>query len=175
LLAHVLEREIELVPHLLVRRGTDADPTRLGQRLQSGRDVNAITEDVVLFGNDIAQVHADAKTDAPLFGHLGLPISHPALDLDGAAHRVHNTRKFRQQAVAGILYGMATMVLDLWLNYLAEMCPEAFVSPFLVRPHQARISRHIGGEDRGKTADRGHDLPGGKVRSAKYTRNRRWP
>ncbi len=27
---------------------------------------------------------------------------------------------------------------------------------FLIRPHQARIARHIGGEDRGKTAGRGH-------------------
>jgi hypothetical protein len=27
---------------------------------------------------------------------------------------------------------------------------------FLVRPHQARIAGHIGGEDRGKTAGRGH-------------------
>ena len=27
---------------------------------------------------------------------------------------------------------------------------------FLVRTHQARIARHIGGEDRGKTAGRGH-------------------
>ena len=33
---------------------------------------------------------------------------------------------------------------------------EAFERAFLVRPHQPRIPRHIGGEDRGETADRGH-------------------
>jgi hypothetical protein len=30
------------------------------------------------------------------------------------------------------------------------------VSAFLVRAHQARVARHIGGKDRGKTAGRGH-------------------
>jgi hypothetical protein len=33
---------------------------------------------------------------------------------------------------------------------------EAFVRPFLVRAHQGRIAGHIGGEDGGEAADRGH-------------------
>jgi hypothetical protein len=37
-------------------------------------------------------------------------------------------------------------------------CSRAFV-----RPHQARIACHIGGEDRGETADRGHFSPGGRL------------
>jgi len=49
------------------------------------------------------------------------------------------------------------MVLcDLRLDQFAQMRPEAFVRTFLVRAHQARVTRHIGGEDRGKTAGRGH-------------------
>jgi hypothetical protein len=45
-------------------------------------------------------------------------------------------------------------------------------SGLLIRPHQARIARHIGGEDRGKTAGRGHGsssppVPG--YRKAHYT------
>src|SRR5208282_2314898 len=35
----------------------------------------------------------------------------------------------------------------------------AFVRPFLVRPHQPRIPRHIGGEDRGEPAGGSHDRP----------------
>ena len=43
----------------------------------------------------------------------------------------------------------------------SQMRPEAFVRPFLVRPHQARIPCHIGGKDRGETAFDGllHGLP----------------
>ena len=39
---------------------------------------------------------------------------------------------------------------------------QAFVRPLLIGPHQARIARHVGGKDRGETADRRHVLPGGK-------------
>jgi hypothetical protein len=37
---------------------------------------------------------------------------------------------------------------------------EALLRPLLVRAHQARIPRHIGGEDRGETASNGHWSPG---------------
>ena len=46
--------------------------------------------------------------------------------------------------------------LDLRVDELAAMRLEAFVRAFLIRAHQARIARHIGGEDRGETAGRGH-------------------
>src|SRR5580693_1649306 len=36
---------------------------------------------------------------------------------------------------------------------------QAFVRAFLVRAHQARVTRHIGGQDRGETADSGHRSP----------------
>ena len=48
------------------------------------------------------------------------------------------------------------MLADLRVDELAAMRLEAFVRAFLVRAHQARIARHIGGEDRGETADSGH-------------------
>jgi hypothetical protein len=45
---------------------------------------------------------------------------------------------------------------DLRLNQLAEMRLEPLVRALLIRPHEARVPRHIGGEDRGEAADRGH-------------------
>ena len=66
-----------------------------------------------------------------------------------AAQRVYHARKFRQQAVAGVLYDAAPVLLDLRIDQLPEMRLEAFVRAFLIRTHQARIARHIGGEDRG--------------------------
>ena len=38
----------------------------------------------------------------------------------------------------------------------AAMRLEAFVRAFLVRAHQTRAARHIGGQDRGETARRAH-------------------
>ena len=99
---------------------------------------------------------ADAKPDAPLVRHPRLAVDHPALDLGGTAHRIDDAGKFRQNTVAGFLYRVAPVLPDLWLDQLRKMRPEALVRALLVRPHQARISRHIGDEDRSKMAARGH-------------------
>jgi hypothetical protein len=40
-----------------------------------------------------------------------------------AARRLHNTRQFRQQAVAGIFDGTAMVLFDLRIEELAEMRP----------------------------------------------------
>jgi len=76
---------------------------------------------------------------------------------------VNDTRKFRQQAVTGVLNSSAPVLLDLRINELREMRFEAFVRSFLIRTHQARIAGHISGKDRSETADRGHFSPGGRL------------
>jgi hypothetical protein len=45
---------------------------------------------------------------------------------------------------------------DLRIDQLPQMRPEALVRALLIRSHQPRVARHIGGEDRGKTSGRGH-------------------
>jgi hypothetical protein len=44
------------------------------------------------------------------------------------------------------------MLLDLRINELAEMRLQSFMCAFLVGPHQPRITSHISGADRGKSA-----------------------
>jgi len=94
----------------------DRNTTRLGQCLQPRSDIDPIAEDVVIFSNHVAKIDTDAEPDPPVLRHLRLSIHHRALDLHSAADGVHDTGKFRQQAVARVLYGAAPMVLDLWLN-----------------------------------------------------------
>ena len=52
------------------------------------------------------------------------------------------------------------MLADLLINEFGEVRLDAFVRAFLIGTHQARIADHIGGEDRGETADSGHCSPG---------------
>jgi hypothetical protein len=78
------------------------------------------------------------------------------LDFDRAAHRVDDAWEFDQQAVAGGLDDTAVVLGDFRIDKLAAQCFEAFERAFLIRPHQPRVPRHIGGEDRGKTAGSGH-------------------
>ena len=81
-----------------------------------------------------------------------LPLGHRLLHRDRAAHRIDDAGKFHQQAVAGGLDDAAAMLGDFRVDQLAAQRFEAFERALLVRPHQPRIPRHIGGEDRGQFA-----------------------
>jgi hypothetical protein len=163
LLAPVLERVGELVPDLVAYYPRDADAAGLGQSLQPRGYIDPIAEDVVLLNDHVAEVHSDAECDAFVLGRFGIAFGHPALDLDSAAHRINHAWKFSEQAVAGILYRMAAVLLDLWLNELRQVHLQALVRSLLICSHQARIACHIGGEDCSKATDRGHVSPGDKL------------
>src|SRR5689334_12195472 len=68
----------------------------------------------------------------------------------------HDACEFHQQAVAGGLDDAAVVLGDLRIEKLAAQRLKAFERAFLIRAHQPRITRHIGGEDRGETAGGGH-------------------
>ena len=50
----------------------------------------------------------------------------------------------------------AMVLVDLRIEELMAQRLEAFERAFLIRSHQPRIPRHIGGEDRGETAGLAH-------------------
>ena len=45
----------------------------------------------------------------------------------------------------------SAVLFDLWIEQLAAIPLQGLERAFLIRSHEARISRHIGGEDRRKT------------------------
>jgi hypothetical protein len=169
LLAQILEGEIELLAHLVAHDSADADPAGLGQGFEACRDIDAVAVDVAPVPDDVAEIDAHAEPDAALFGHLGLAVGHAALDFHSAPDGIHHALEVRQEAVAGVLDHAATMLGDLRFDQLLKVRFQPLVRPLLVRPHEARIARHVGGEDRGETADRGHGSPGGKVRLTNST------
>ena len=85
-----------------------------------------------------------------------VPLGHRLLHRDRAAHRIDDAGKFHQQTVAGGLDDAALVLGHLRIEKLAAQRFEAFERAFLVRPHQPRIPRHIGGEDRGEAAGLAH-------------------
>src|SRR6266436_2400911 len=107
-------------------------------------------------------------------------VSHPSLHLGSTADGIKHARKFHQHPVAGVLHNPSAVFFDFRIDQLAEMGLEAFMSAFLVRPHQPRVAGHIGGKDRGQLAFYGlfHGLPrpGDHSRTAAQApRNERWP
>jgi hypothetical protein len=60
-------------------------------------------------------------------------------------------KRFRRPFVA---YGIIIVSTDSSIPS-GPLRLQALMSPLLIRPHQARVPRHVGGEDRGEAADRG--------------------
>ena len=121
MLADVVEGVRKLVPDLVSDHSGDANSTGLGECLQPCRDIHTVAEDVMFLDDHVAQVDPDAEPNASLLAHLGFAVDHPALDLHSAAHSGYNTGKFRQQAVAGVLYGTAAVLPDLRIDQLPQM------------------------------------------------------
>src|SRR5215469_8104875 len=84
----------------------------------------------------IAEVDPDPESDAVILGRRRVSVSHPSLHFDTAADGIHNTCKFRQEAVAGVLYDAAPVLGDFGVDQFPEVRFQPFVCPLLIRAHQ---------------------------------------
>ena len=114
----ILEGEAQLVEHLIAHDPADADPARFGQSFQARRDIDAVAKDVVAVNDDVANIDADAKVESLIGGNAFVALGHPALHVDGAAHRIDHAREFQQQAVTGRLDDAAVVFGDLGVDEL---------------------------------------------------------
>jgi hypothetical protein len=152
LLAEIVEGEVEAVAHLLVRRGAETDPARLGQRFKPGGNVDAVAEDVAILDDDVTEIDAHAKFDAALCRCCGVAGDHLALQFDRTAHRVDDAGKFHQQAVAGGLDDATPMLGDFGIAEFTANRPQCCERALLVLAHKPRIAGNIDSEDRRQPA-----------------------
>jgi len=73
----------------------------------------------VFLDDHVAEIDADAELDPPFHRDIGIALGHLPLHLDRAAHRIYDTRKLRQQAVARILLRCGPCAL----GYSAQPAP----------------------------------------------------
>jgi hypothetical protein len=107
--------------------------------------VDPVAEDVAVLEDDVAEIDPNPKFDPALLGRSRLAIDHRPLQFGGTAYRVDDAREFRQHAVAGRFDDAARMLFDLRFDELAAMRLKPRMRVFLVRTHEARVPRHIGG------------------------------
>jgi hypothetical protein len=55
------------------------------------------------------------------------------------------------------------VLLNLRIDQIAEVRLRPLMRSLLIRSHQTRVARNIGGKDRSEAADRGRVVPGGNV------------
>ena len=134
--------EIELVPDLVVDGLRDANGAGLGECLEPGGDVDAVAEDVVAVDDDVAEIDADPQFETALGRDRIVDGARRPLHLDGAAQRVDDARKIRQQAVACGADDPSAMGRDQRIDGAAELA-ERSMRAGLILAHQAAETDHI--------------------------------
>jgi hypothetical protein len=148
-LAHILEGDRQLAADLIVDGTGNEHATRLGQRLQPGRDVDPVTVDPVLVVDHIPQIDADAKQHAATLRHPLVTRRHPGLDLDRALGGADHAGKLSHDAVAGGVDDPPTVPADQRQDH-ALMGLEVPHGGGLIRVHEPAVAGDVGGKNPGE-------------------------
>src|SRR5262249_10719472 len=133
----------EEVPDAL--RNTDAAGFR--ERLQTRRNINAVSEQVHVVVNDhIAHGKADAEQEPPLVSKVQIFTTVDRLEIDSAARGIYRTVEFGENRIAGRVENPAFMFPDKPDEGLSSLAKSA--NGFILRDrHQAAIAGDIGGKN----------------------------
>src|SRR5713226_4668991 len=118
---------------------------RVGETLEAGGDVDAVTVDLLAIHHHVAEVHADAEFHPALGWQRSVLGLERGLDLDGALHGIHDAGELRQYAITGGVDEAAAMLLDQRIDQLA-VGRESAQRRLLVLPHEAAVAKDIGAE-----------------------------
>ena len=99
-----------------------------------------------------AEVDADTNHDALILGRASLPLSHAALDIDGALDRIDDASELRQNAVAHELEDAAAMLRYLRFNQFKPVGLQPLEGFRFILLDQPAVADDIGGEDGGQFA-----------------------
>ena len=126
----------------------NADLSRGGQLLQTRGDVHPVPVDIAFLDDHIADVDADAESDALLLGQLPLALGHAPLDRRGALDRIYNASELDQHAIAHELDDATVVLGDLRLDEIFAEGLQARVGPRLVARHEPAVADNVGGQNR---------------------------
>ena len=111
--AEIADRQIEPPLDLPIGVLGKTDCAGRANALEPRGDVDAVAHQVAVgLFDDVAQMNADAKLDAPFRRQAGVALDHAALDFDRAAHRVDHAAELDEAAVASALDETAVVCGD---------------------------------------------------------------
>ena len=98
-LTDVLEWNFDDLANLIVDGLRDANSSRLGQLFETNSNVHAGAVKVVLFGDHIAQIDADAELHPSILGDGRIALGNLVLYLDTASNGLNDAGELRDDAV----------------------------------------------------------------------------
>jgi len=143
-----------------VRRGAEANPAGLSQGFEPGCNVDAVAEDIAVLDDDVADIDAHAKFDAPLCRCCGVAGDHLPLQLDRAAHRVDDAGELDKQAVAGSFDDATPMLGDFGIAEFTANRAQRRERALFVLAHQPRVAGDIDRQDGRQPSLDPFSLPG---------------
>ena len=148
-LTDILERNLDDLANLIVDGLRDANSARLGQLLEANRDVYAGAVKIVVFGDYVPEVDADAELHLLLLGNRRVALRNLVLNLDGAANGLDDAGELSNNAVACAAENVSVVGGDRLLDHSAIHaqggCGGLFVYLCVVA-----IPLHIGSKNRGE-------------------------
>jgi len=137
--AEIVEDGADLAADLPVRVVGDADAAGLGELFETGSDVDAVAENIVLVDHDVAEVNADAEFDPRILRHGGVLPGHAALDFDRALRRIDGAGKLDQHLAADGFHDAAAMRGDGGTDQCAPGVLQIGKRPLIVQAHQTVV------------------------------------
>src|SRR5262245_49268966 len=126
-------------------------------RARPRRDVDAVTHQVAIaFLDNVAEMNADTKFDAPLRRQTGFALDHQVLNLDAATNSVDDTAKFHEDSIAGWLHDASVVDGDRRIDQVASQGTQPCQRAVLVRSGQPAESDDVRREDRSKLSRLSH-------------------
>jgi hypothetical protein len=89
LLTEIDELDRQLRPDVIPSRARDANPARLRQSLQAGRDIDGIAEEVVALNDYVTDMHPDAEPHLFADRSISILFRYGVLYLDSTLHGIH--------------------------------------------------------------------------------------
>ena len=115
-LADILEWNLNDLPNLIVDGLRDTNSSRLGDLFEANSDVHAGTVKIVLFGDHIPEIHANAELHSLVLRDGDIAFLDFVLNLDSAANGLNNARELGDDAVSCCAEDVALMGGDQLLH-----------------------------------------------------------
>ena len=145
-LTDVLEWNFDDLANLIVDGLRDTNSARLGQLFEANSNVHAGAVKVVVFGDHIAEIDADAELHPSILGDGLVALRNLVLDLDTAANGLNDAGELCDDAVPCAAEDVTAMGGDKLLQH-STVHAQSNCGSFFIKLRKVAITLHIGREN----------------------------